>query len=588
MTARGSSAWSPRGTPDGSKLSFVAYSAESGSSQVHTLDLRGGERVQLTDLPRGVESYEWSPQGDRLALVLRDPAPEKTGPGPWVIDRMTFKADYTGYLDRRRGHIYVYHLESRKLTQLTGGDYEDYSQAWSPDGRRIAFVSNRTEEPDANTNSDIWLVDADKPYDQQEPARVTTNPGSDSSPLWHPDGKRIAYLMTSTDRTDVPDSYLQTKVAIIAVGEKEPRLLTTEELDRKAWNPQFSPDGSQIHVMLEDNGEVQLASVAVADGKLSRPVTGEVRVEEIAVGPDGRVVIGMSQPRLPYELFVLDEVSEKAAPRPLTQVNDEWMKTISLSPVEELRFPTVDGTEIQTFVYKPRDFDPKRKYPAILWLHGGQESQYDYGFHFRAQLFASKGYVVVMPNVRGSGGRGLEFGLALNKAYGTKDVEDVLAATDHVIAKGYVDPDKLGVGGWSSGGTLTNMVIGQTERFAGAISGASVGWYTSTYGHDPYQVWWHTELGAPWKNRELWDKISPFMLVENITTPTLFIGGEKDWNQPIIHSEQMYQAMKRLGREASLVVYPDAHHGIRRPVYQQDLLNRFVAWFDKHVKGDAP
>jgi dipeptidyl aminopeptidase/acylaminoacyl peptidase len=254
--------------------------------------------------------------------------------------------------------------------------------------------------------------------------------------------------------------------------------------------------------------------------------------------------------------------------------------------VEELRFDTLDGTEIQTFVYKPRDFNPRKKYPTILWLHGGQESQYDYGFNFRVQLFAANGYVVVMPNVRGSGGRGLDFALSLNKAYGTHDVEDVIVATDHVIELGYVDPDRLGVGGWSSGGTLTNVVITRTDRFAGAISGASVGWYPTTYGHDPYQVWWNTELGPPWKNRDLWDSISPFMDVENITTPTLFIGGEIDWNQPIIHSEQMYQALKQLGRETSLVVYPGAYHGIRRPIYQRDLLQRFVDWFDKYVKPE--
>jgi dipeptidyl aminopeptidase/acylaminoacyl peptidase len=364
-------------------------------------------------------------------------------------------------------------------------------------------------------------------------------------------------------------------------------LLTTEDLDRKAWGPAFSPDGRHIYVMLEDDGQVQLASVSVDDGTLSRLVTGQVRVEATAVAPDGSLVVAISKPHLPLELFVLDASASWAssAPRRLTRVNDELLSSIFLSDVEELRFPTLDGTEIQTFVYKPRDFDPDHRYPAILWLHGGQESQYDYGFNFRVQLFAANGYVVVMPNVRGSGGRGQEFALALNKAYGTKDVEDVIVATDYVIEQGYVDPDRLGVGGWSSGGTLTNEVITATDRFAGAVSGASVGWYTTSYGHDPYQLWWNTELGPPWKNRDLWDSISPFMDVENITTPTLFIGGEKDWNQPIIHSEQMYQAMKQLGRETLLVVYPDAHHGIRRHSYQKDLLERFLGWFDKYVKN---
>jgi len=586
MTAKGWSAWSPGWSPDGKHLSFVAISNDSdkATSQVFTLDLRGGERVQLTNVDGGVEDYEWSPDGKQLALIIRDQEADK-GPGPWVIDRLKFKEDYVGYLNRLRGHLYVFDIDDEAVTQITSGDYEDYSPAWSPDGSKIAFVSNRTAEPDASSNSDIWLVDPGTPYDQQEPVRVTTNPGSDGSPIWHPDGERIGYIMTYTDRTDVPNSYLQSKVAIIRVGDDEPVLLTTEALDRKAYDPHFSPDGSHIYVMLEDDGQVQLASVSVDDGTLSRPVTGQVRVEATAVAPDGSVVVAISKPRLPGDLFVLDAESSEPQPRRLTDVNGELWSSIWLSDVEELRFPTLDGTEIQTFVYKPESFNPKRRYPAILWLHGGQESQYDYGFNFRVQLFAANGYVVVMPNVRGSGGRGLDFALSLNKAYGTHDVEDVIVATDYVIEQGYVDPDRLGVGGWSSGGTLTNVVITKTDRFAGAVSGASVGWYTSTYGHDPYVLWWNTELGPPWKNRDLWDSISPFMDVENITTPTLFIGGEKDWNQPIIHSEQMYQAMKQLGREASLVVYPDAHHGIRRPIYQRDLLRRFVEWFDKYVKN---
>jgi dipeptidyl aminopeptidase/acylaminoacyl peptidase len=585
MTAAGSSIWQPRWSPDGNYLTFLA-SSENQTSQVFRLNLRGGERVQITHIEQGIEGYEWSPDGNHLALLIRDPGQEESD-GPWVIDQLKFKEDYVGYLNRQRAHLYVHDLEAKTTIQITNGDYEDYGATWSPDGSKIAFVSNRTAEPDASSNTDIWLVDPGTPYDQQEPVRVTTNPGTDDSPIWHPDGERIGYLTTYTDRTDIPASYLQTKVAIIRIGEDEPVLLTTEALDRKAWDPTFSPDGSRIYVQLEDDGQVQLAAVSVADGELRRLITGQVQVGSTAVAPDGSVVVAISKPRLPGDLFVLETNPPAGSeqPRRLTDVNGELLSSIWLSDVEALRFPTLDGTEIQTFVYKPQDFNPKRRYPAILWLHGGQESQYDYGFNFRVQLFAANGYVVVMPNVRGSGGRGLDFALALNKAYGTKDVEDVIVATDYVIEQGYVDPDRLGIGGWSSGGTLTNFVIAKTDRFAGAVSGASVGWYTSTYGHDPYYLWWHTELGPPWKNRDLWDSISPFMYVENITTPTLFIGGEKDWNQPIIHSEQMYQAMKHLGRETQLVVYPNAHHGIRKHSYQKDLLERFLAWFDKYVKG---
>jgi len=312
MTAKGSSAWSPRWSPDGKHLSFVAFSKESDSSQVFTLDLRGGERVQLTNVAGGVEGYEWSPDGKQLALVIRDQEPD-TGPGPWVIDRLKFKEDYVGYLNRLRAHLYVFDIDSAAVTQITSGDYEDCSPAWSPDGSRIAFVSNRTAEPDANYNSDIWLVKPDTPHDEQELVRVTTNPWSDGSPVWHPDGERIAYITTTTTRTDVPMDYLQTKVALIRVGEDKPVLLTTESLDRKAYNPHFAPDGSRIYFLLEDDGQVHLAAVSVADADLSRPIAGRVSVGATAVAPDGSVVAVVSEPRLPGELFVLDASSSAAS-----------------------------------------------------------------------------------------------------------------------------------------------------------------------------------------------------------------------------------------------------------------------------------
>ncbi len=587
MTAEGNSAWRPRWSPDGRSLAFLSSRLGEQGTQVFTLDLSGGEGVQLTNIEQGVEAYEWSPDGNRLVLLIRDSDPTEGGgepDGPWVIDRLQFKADYVGYLNRLRAHLYVFDVETKAVVQITSGDYEDYDPTWSPDGSAIAFVSNRTEEPDANYNTDIWLVKPDAPVEEQEPVRITSNPGSDDSPVWHPDGERLAYI--TTIRTDVPTAYLQTKLALIRVGDDGPVLLTKESLDRKVYSPRITPDGDRIYVLLEDWGQVHLAAVPIDGGALSRPIAGRRRVEGARVGPDGTVVALVSEPRLPAELFVLDpEPTASSGLRRLTHVNDELLETLALADAEEERFPTLDGTEIQAFIYKPRSFDPERRYPTLLWLHGGQESQYDYGFNFRVQLFVANGYVVVMPNVRGSGGRGLDFTLANHHAWGTHDTEDVIVATDYVLELGYADPDRLGIGGWSYGGTLTNDVITSTDRFAGAISGASVGLWTSTYGHDPYQRWFDIELGPPWENRDLWDSMSPFMKVANITTPTLFIGGEKDWNQPIIHSEQMYQAMKQLGRETLLVVYPDAHHGIRRPSYQKDLLERFLAWFEKYVKG---
>ena len=234
----------------------------------------------------------------------------------------------------------------------------------------------------------------------------------------------------------------------------------------------------------------------------------------------------------------------------------------------------------------PPDYQPGRRYPTLLRIHGGPVAQYDWAFEFESQLFAAEGYVVVRANPRGSSGYGQAFSHAIWADWGTLPFQDVMAAIDQAIAEGYADPDRLGVGGWSYGGILTNYVITLTDRFAGAISGASEVLYRSNYGHDHYQMVWEKELGLPWENAELWDRISPFTYVENIVTPTLVIGGALDWNVPILNSEQLYQALKRLGRETLLVVYPGEHHGIRNPSFQRDRLQRYLDWYDRYVKGE--
>jgi len=221
----------------------------------------------------------------------------------------------------------------------------------------------------------------------------------------------------------------------------------------------------------------------------------------------------------------------------------------------------------------------------ILYPHGGPVRQYDFGFSFQAQLWAANGYLVLQPNPRGSSGYGQAFSYAIFADWGNLDYQDVMAGVDHVIAQGYADPEKLGVGGWSYGGILTNYVITQTTRFKAAVSGASEALMRSNYGHDEYQLWWEMELGLPWENAAAWERISAFNNVAKILTPTLWIGGAVDWNVPIMNSEQMYQAMKRLGRETQLVVYPGEHHIIQRPTFQKDRLERFLFWFDKYIKG---
>jgi len=540
---------------------------------------------------------EWSPDGAQLVLVIEDPDPDaqkaeekatsdqKKVPKPWVIDRLQIKNDDEGYLDRLRNHLWVFNLEDKKLRQITFGDYEDSDPVWSPDGRSIAFVSNRTDDPDANYNTNIWVVDPASSKPKETIAQVTTNPGSDRSPVWHPDSRRLAYITIT--RPEIVD-FAQTEVAVISLDDPRPTILTGE-LDRLVHDPRFSPDGSKIHFRVEDSGEVALAAVPVEGGPVSRLILGRQRVEDSAVAAGGTVVALISTTRFPAEIFALDPNdpgSSAAAPRRLTHVNDQALNGLVLPEVEKIRATSGDGTTVEALVYKPPGFTQEQRYPTILWPHGGPMAQHDWGWDFEAHLFAANGYVVVLPNPRGSTGYGQEFCVAIWADWGNLDLQDVMAAIDRSIELGWSDADRLGVGGWSYGGIMTNYVITTTSRFKAAISGASGALWVANYGHDMYQHWYEKEFGLPWETRDVWEKVSAFNRVEKITTPTLWMGGEKDWNVPIQNSEQMYQAMRRLGRETLLVVYPDQHHGIKRPSYEKDIYTRWIAWYDKYLKGE--
>lgn len=579
MTAEGYSAGNPQWTPDGSHLTFTA-SRNDSKNQVWKLDMRGGEAQQVTDIEQGINGFEWSPDGSRLLLMIRDKEEEVEGdePKPHVIDRLQFKRDYAGYLDRRRVHIYTYTPGDSTATQLTFGDYDHSSAAWSPDGSKIAFVSNRTEEPDGNQNNDIWVVDADLGEKEGGLIQVTKNPGSDSSPAWSPDGREIVYT-TSVEPEKI--WYATTHLAITRADGSGPEKLITQELDRNVSSPQFSEDGNQIWFLFEDAGERQLVTVNRNGTGFERVVQDDVSVRGFDMNGSTKALL-MGRFNHPHEIFRLN-VSKAEQ---LTHENRELFADLAEPQVEEIRFNSEDGTEIHGFLVKPIGFEEGTRYPTILWIHGGPVAQFEHSFRFEPHLFSSKGYAVVMVNPRGSSGYGQEFSEVLFADWGNKDFEDVMAGVDHAIDMGVADPEQLGVGGWSYGGILTNYVITKTDRFKGAISGASETLYRSLYGHDHYQLYWELELGLPWETPEKWERISPFNDVANVTTPTLWMGGSEDWNVPILSSEQMYQAMRRLGIETKLVVYPGEHHGIRTPAFQKDRYERYLDWFDHYVRGE--
>jgi dipeptidyl aminopeptidase/acylaminoacyl peptidase len=586
LTSSPESEASPRWSPDGRYLSFVSGRYESKGGQVWLLDRAGGEAVRLTEFKGGVADHEWSPDGTRLAILSHDPDPEDAkpdslkskNPKPLVIDRYHFKEDGDGYLDRRRDHIYIIDVASKKVVQVTTGDFDESSPRWSPDGKRLAFVSSRGADPDRENNSDLFVIDAAAGATARQ---LTTWTGPDRSPVWSPDGTQIAYLQGSEPQIS---AYNQEQLAVIASTGGTPRLLTTA-LDRDVSDPTWTPDGKSITVLVPDDRVVYVASVSLADGQITKTLEGRRVVTGIDVAPGGRTVARSATAARPMELFAL----EGHALRALTHVNDSLFTVLQLGTTEDISFKNKDGFTVGALLVKPAGFVAGTKYPLILRIHGGPNGQDAHQFSLERELLAAQGYLVLAVNYRGSSGRGQAWKKSIFADWGNKEVQDLLAGVDFVIASGIADPNRLGLGGWSYGGILTDYTIATTTRFKAATSGAGSALQSTMYGSDQYIYQYEKELGAPWQNPKAWEKVSyPFWHADRIKTPTLFLGGEKDFNVPIAGSEQMYQALKSQGIDTQLIVYPGQFHGITRPSFVRDRLERYVGWYDKYLRTTTP
>jgi dipeptidyl aminopeptidase/acylaminoacyl peptidase len=587
----------PRWSPDGRRIAFLssrggggtANGVEREGAQLWIMELGGGEAERVTGIAGGIEDFAWSPDGRRFVLVIEDGDSVEAGATdstwrrtarPIVLDRFQFKQDYAGYLGRRRKHLYLFDLSSRTLEPLTPGRFDEVMPAWSPDGQYLTFVSKRGDDPDRHDNYDLYVIQA---AGGAVPRQLTTFSGPDSHPdwesppAWSPTGRAIAYLQGG------PDSliyYATRQAATIDWSGGTPRLLAPT-LDRNIDRPAWARDGRSLFGIEEDDRTRQLVRFPAAGGRPETIVGGRRVVSDYSLAAGGRVAVLAASPDRPAEIFAV----EGPELRNLSRQNDSLLATLRLAPPEEISVRSKDGTTVNGFLVRPVGADSGRSYPAVLRIHGGPVQQFENTFDFLWQLLAANGYAVVAMNPRGSSGRGQAYAMGIWADWGNRDVQDVLAGVDYAIRIGLADPDRLGVGGSSYGGMLTNYVIARDQRFRAAVSGASISNIFAGFGTDMYVREYLAELGPPWRNPEAYQRMSfPFLHADRIRTPTLFMCGEKDFNVPLLNSEQMYQALRTLGVPTQLVIYPDQFHGLSSVRYDADRYQRYLDWYREYLK----
>ena len=587
----------PRFSPDGRWIAFVS-SRKSGDDdkttggQIWVLSRQGGEARRLTTRKGGAGDFQWSPDSARLVFVGDDPDPEedrtgddKTPKKPIVIDRYGFKRDREGYLVHRRSHLYLLGVASGAVETLTTGDWDDSLPAWSPDGTKIAFISGRGGDADRTNDTNVFVVDA---KGGATPRALTTwsGPDSDARPAWSPDGTAIAYLQGSEPKLF---AYSRNTLAVVPAAGGTPKLLTdasTIDVEAPAW----TPDGKALYAIAVNDRARELVRVAAGGGGPLVPLTtGRRVVRNPVVSRDGRVAVIASTGTTAPEVHAAVAAGQADGIRELPAIshqNDAWLAGLQLGAVEDFDFTSPDGTKVGAILVKPVNYATGTRYPLILYIHGGPNSQDQHELDVESQLLAAKGYAVLNVNYRGSAGRDAKFQTAIFADWGHYEVVDLLAGVDAAIAKGIADPARLGIGGWSYGGISTNYTIATDPRFKAAVSGAGSSLQATMYGTDQYIFQYNLEMGPPWKNPDVWMKVSyPFFKADRIKTPTLFMCSESDFNVPCAGAEQMYQALRTEGVETQLVIYPGQNHALTVPSYRRDRLQRYLDWFARHLGG---
>ncbi|HJZ69678.1 MAG TPA: S9 family peptidase [Blastocatellia bacterium] len=623
---------SPRWSPDGKMLAFIRSGERDGKpqpAQIWLLSLDGGEAQQLTDSPRSPGAFEWSPDGKTIAFVSReDPSKEKEKPNPEeaepigtasggehkapehvsdvrVITKAVYRSNGAGYLNpKAHGHIWTVSVpavagEKPKPKQITRGAFDEGNISWSPDGSRIFFVGNRVAEPYYEPpHTDLYSV----LRDGGDERKMLSFDGGMRDYTFSNDGKRIAFGGVQGHKP--VQSYTQPDLFVMnnEAGSAPKNLTASYDFDigggiggdQRAprggggGGVLWSKDDRWIYVNVAEHGAANLKRIDAATGKVEALTSGNHEVQSYSATPDAsKMALLLSTSTSIGELFLLDTASGKVTQ--LTRVNDELFSQLNLTDPEEIWYTSFDGKKIQAWIQKPPNFDPSKKYPFILEIHGGPHAAYGFNFTHEFQWMAAKGYVVLYTNPRGSTSYGQDFGNIIQYNYPGDDYKDLMAGVDEVVKRGYIDTKKMGVTGGSGGGVLTNWTVGHTTRFAAAVSQRSIAdwagfWFTADF--TLYTPTWFR--AAPWEDPEDFTKRSPLTYVKNVTTPMMFIEGEADYRTPPADGgEMMFRALKYRKIPTAMVRFPNESHELSRsgaPWHRIERLQHILNWFDKYLQ----